>query len=146
MLKGPHLVGIGKRYSTAELAESILKPSEKIAQGYEAYSFEMANGKTYTGFVVSTSARTLRIREGTGMQHELTLAQIESQVIQKQSIMPEGLVNNLTPEELADLIAYLQSLTEGDEKPTSEGRSETKPAQQKSAPPRSRAADRAGRS
>jgi putative heme-binding domain-containing protein len=116
-LKGPHLVGIGKRYSAAELAESILRPSAKIAQGFESYLFEMANGKSYTGFIVSTSARTLWIREGTGAQHELQLAQIESQVIQKQSIMPEGLVNNLTPEDLADLIAYLQSLTGGDEKP-----------------------------
>src|SRR5262249_30833747 len=32
-LKGPHLVDIGKRYSSAELAESILQPSAKIAQG-----------------------------------------------------------------------------------------------------------------
>jgi putative membrane-bound dehydrogenase-like protein len=113
-LKGPHLVGIGKRYSALELAESILKPSEKIAQGYEPYLFEMKNGKTYQGFIVSTSARTLRIREGTGIQHELPLTQIESQTIQKQSIMPEGLVHNVTPEQLADLIAYLQSLTGGD--------------------------------
>ena len=51
------------------------------------------------------------IREATGVQRELKLAQIESRTIQKQSMMPDGLVNNLTPEELADLIAYLQSLT-----------------------------------
>jgi len=31
--------------------------------------------------------------------------------------MPEGIVNNLTPEDLADLIAYLQSLTGGDNPP-----------------------------
>src|SRR5262249_31834744 len=30
--KGPHLVDIGKRYSAAELVESILQPSAKIAQ------------------------------------------------------------------------------------------------------------------
>jgi putative heme-binding domain-containing protein len=121
-LRGPHLVGIGKRYSAAELAESILRPSAKIAQGFESYHFEMANGKTYTGFIISTSARTLRIREGTGVQHELQVSQIETQVIQKQSIMPEGLVNNVTPEELADLIGYLQSLTGDDENPAREAR------------------------
>lgn len=32
----------------------------------------------------------------------------------KQSMMPDGVVNNRTPEELADLVAYLQSLTSGD--------------------------------
>ena len=46
--KGPHLVDIGKRYSPAELVESILKPSAKIAQGYEAYSFAMADGRVVT--------------------------------------------------------------------------------------------------
>jgi putative membrane-bound dehydrogenase-like protein len=110
-LKGPHLVDIGKRYSTAELAESILKPSAKIAQGFETWLFEMADGKVHTGFVVREGPKTVLIREATGIQRELKLAQIESRAIQKQSMMPEGLVNNLTPEELADLIAYLQSLT-----------------------------------
>ena len=61
--KGPHLVDIGKRYSPAELVESILKPSAKIAQGYEAYSFAMADGRVFTGFVVSEGASTVQIRE-----------------------------------------------------------------------------------
>jgi putative heme-binding domain-containing protein len=112
--KGPHLVDIGKRYSAAELAESILKPSAKIAQGFETYRFEMADGKVYSGFIVSTGARTLLIREATGLQRELKLADIESRTIQEQSMMPDGLVANRTPEELADLIAYLRSLTGGE--------------------------------
>jgi putative heme-binding domain-containing protein len=116
-LKGPHLVDIGKRYSAAELVESVLKPSAKIAQGFETYLFEMSNGKVYTGFVVSEGAQTVLIREGTGLQHELKRAQIDSRAIQKQSMMPEGLATNLTPEDLADLIAYLQSLTIGDDPP-----------------------------
>ena len=64
--KGPHLVDIGKRYSPAELVESILKPSAKIAQGYEAYSFAMADGRVFTGFVVSEGASTVQIRESSG--------------------------------------------------------------------------------
>ena len=52
----------------------------------------------------------LLIREATGVQRELNKGAIESREMQKQSAMPEGVVNNLTPEQLADLIAYLQSL------------------------------------
>jgi putative heme-binding domain-containing protein len=110
-LKGPHMVDIGKRYSAAELIESILKPSAKIAQGFETYLFEMNDGKAFSGFVVSESARSVLVRDASGLQRELKLAQIESRKIQKQSLMPEGIVANRTPEELADLIAYLQSLT-----------------------------------
>jgi putative heme-binding domain-containing protein len=108
--KGPHLVDIGKRYNAAELVESVLKPSAKIAQGYETYRFDMANGKVFTGFVVSEGAKAVLIREATGVQRELKKDAIESRQIEKQSAMPEGVVNNLTPEQLADLIAYLQSL------------------------------------
>ena len=108
--KGPHLVGIGKRYSATELVESILKPSEKIAQGFETTTFTMTTGKIFTGFVVSQSAEDVSIREVTGVQRKLKQKEIESKEIQKQSMMPEGLASNLTPEQLADLIAYLQSL------------------------------------
>jgi putative heme-binding domain-containing protein len=110
-LKGPHLIDIGKRYSAAELIESILRPSAKIAQGFETYQFTMTDGKLFQGFVVSESARSVLIREATGAQRELKRADVESRVMLQQSMMPDGLVNNLTPEELASLIAYLQSLT-----------------------------------
>jgi hypothetical protein len=47
------------------------------------------------------------MREATGTQRELKRAQIESRAIQKQSMMPHRPVSNLTPEGLADLVAYL---------------------------------------
>jgi putative membrane-bound dehydrogenase-like protein len=108
--KGPHLVEIGKRYSGAEILESILKPSAKIAQGFETYSFLMTDGRQFTGFIVTQSAKTVKIREANGIQRELNLQEIDSRQMQKQSAMPDGLVSNLTAGQLADLLAYLQSL------------------------------------
>jgi putative membrane-bound dehydrogenase-like protein len=108
--KGPHLVDIGKRYSPAELVESILKPSAKIAQGYEAYSFAMADGRVFTGFVVSEGASTVQVRESSGALRELKRSEIEGRRRQEASAMPEGIAANLTPEGLADLVAYLRSL------------------------------------
>ncbi len=108
--KGPHLVDIGRRYQPAELVESILKPSEKIAQGFDTYTFETSDGKLISGFVVSESADTVTIREADGMARELTQDDIEERVKQKLSMMPVGLANNLTPEQMVDLLAYLQSL------------------------------------
>ncbi|MGH7138285.1 MAG: c-type cytochrome, partial [Pirellulales bacterium] len=108
--KGPHLVDIGKRYKPEELIESILQPSAKIAQGYESYQFATSEGLVYTGFVVSESAAAVRIREANGVERSLNRADIEERAQQKQSVMPEGLAANLTPGQLADLLAYLQSL------------------------------------
>ena len=108
--KGPHLVDIGKRYKAAELAESILSPSAKIAQGYEAYAIRLLDGRVVTGFVVRESAAAILLREANGTQRELPRSEIDERAQQKLSAMPVGLVANLTPEQLADLIAYLQSL------------------------------------
>jgi putative heme-binding domain-containing protein len=108
--KGPHLVDIGKRYKPDELIESILQPSAKIAQGYEAYHFSTVDGLVYTGFVVSESAAAIRIREASGVERALNRAEIEERTLQKLSVMPEGLMANLTPNQGADLLAYLLSL------------------------------------
>jgi putative heme-binding domain-containing protein len=108
--KGPHLVDIGKRSKADELVESILKPGAKIAQGFETYTFELKDGRVFTGFVVSEGARAVLIRDATGVQRELPQSAIEARHRQIQSAMPDGVVNNLTPGQLADLIAYLQSL------------------------------------
>lgn len=108
--KGPHLVDIGKRYQRPGLIESILKPSAKIAQGFDTYAFRTSDGKVFTGFVVSESAETITMRQATGVVVELPQDDIERRVKQPISMMPQGIVNNLTVEQLADLLAYLRSL------------------------------------
>ncbi len=108
--KGPHLVDIGKRYKRPELAESVLTPSAKIAQGFDTYSFALDSGVVVTGFVVSESAETVILRETNGLSKTISHDAIEERIKQKASMMPDGLVDNLTPQELADLLAYLESL------------------------------------
>ena len=108
--KGPHLVDIGKRYKPAELIESVIKPSAKLAQGYESYLFLTTAGQTITGFVVSEAADAVVVREANSVRRVLKKTEIEQRSAQKVSVMPEGLVANLTSEQLADLLAYLQSL------------------------------------
>ncbi|MFP6737584.1 MAG: c-type cytochrome, partial [Planctomycetota bacterium] len=108
--KGPHLVDIGKRYKKAELIESILKPSAKIAQGFDTYVFVMKTGKAMTGFVTSESADEVELRQTNGISSTITRSAVGVRRKSPGSVMPVGLVNSLTPEQLADLVAYLQSL------------------------------------
>ncbi len=108
--RGPHLVAIGQRYRPEELVESILKPSAKIAQGYESCIFGLTDGRVVSGFVVSEGASVVQIRDLSGALHELKRADIGERKRQEASVMPEAIAGNLTPEQLADLIAYLRSL------------------------------------
>ena len=108
--KGPHLVDIGKRYPPRELLESILDPNAKIAQGFDSYEFAMADGERHVGFVVSESATEVELRNVAGQTRKLAKEDLIDRRKIAQSMMPQGLVSNLTPAQLADLLAYLQSL------------------------------------
>ncbi len=108
--KGPHLVDIGKRYKPDELVESILKPSVKIAQGFDTLMVITLKGKVITGFVTSESADEINLRQDDGIQIRIAKDDIDEEIKVKNSAMPDGIVDNLTPEELADLLAYLQKL------------------------------------
>lgn len=107
---GPQLVDIGKRYNRKQLLESILKPSAQIAQGFTTHVFVMNDGKTHTGFVVREGAEDVEVRTSEGKSLVLHTGDIEERIPSQQSIMPEGLVNNLTVPELAALVDYLDSL------------------------------------
>ena len=109
--KGPMLGGIAGRYNRTELCESILKPSAKIAQGFETQSFKTADGEVIDGFVTRESGEEVEVRNATGTAIVLKKVNIKARARRDFSIMPEGLVVKLTPEELASLIAYLESTT-----------------------------------
>ena len=108
--KGPHLVDIGRRYRPAELIESIVDPGRKIAQGFDTWAFLLDDGTVHTGFVVQESAESVIIRQTDGLSREFPQDEIDERLKQEISMMPKGIVGNLTPEQLADLLAYLQTL------------------------------------
>ena len=107
---GPQLVDIGQRYKKNELLESILKPSAKIAQGFTTQLIATDDGLSHTGFVTREAGNEVEIRTAEGKVVIIKKETIEARKDSKNSVMPEGLVNNLTVKDLASLIAYLQSL------------------------------------
>ena len=56
------------------------------------------------------SAREVEVRQINGLPVIVPKEKIEERVKQKKSMMPEGIVGTLTASQLADLLAYLQSL------------------------------------
>jgi putative heme-binding domain-containing protein len=108
--KGPYLGEIAKQYGRAELIESIIKPNDKVAQGFVTRWFEMKDGQRLMGFVTSEGAETIELRNIVGQVMEIKVADIVKRGEDKNSMMPPGLVNNLRPEELASMLAYFESL------------------------------------
>ena len=108
--KGPHLADISKRYKTSEIIQSILNPNAVVAQGFDTYSFILSDKSVHLGFVTSESADTISIRNAAGVASRLPIKQIKKREKIPASSMPPGLVAGLTPEQLADLLAYIKSI------------------------------------
>lgn len=108
--KGPFLGGIAKRYSRAELCESILKPSAKISQGFETQWFKDADGEMYEGFVTRDAGDEIEVRNILGVTTTLKKSEIKERGKREISVMPEGLVAKLTVHDLGSILAYLESL------------------------------------
>jgi putative membrane-bound dehydrogenase-like protein len=109
--RGPQLIDIGRRYSRRELAEAILKPSAKIAQGFDTQWFETADGIVINGFVVSESGDAVEVRTIEGVSKSVAKSDIEERGKTEISSMPKGLADGLTVDELASLLTYLESLS-----------------------------------
>ncbi len=108
--KGPPLAGIAARYSRAELTESIVAPSAKVAQGFDTQVIETLDGDQIIGFVTREAGDTVELRNANGDPIILKKADIDSRRKADKSVMPDGLVKGLTVDELAALLAYLESL------------------------------------
>ncbi|HYV34400.1 MAG TPA: HEAT repeat domain-containing protein [Gemmataceae bacterium] len=108
--RGPLLADITTRYKKDEIMESILKPSAKIAQGFETQYFVLTDGKTLEGFVTRESGTEVEIRTLTGIATIIQKSDIDQRSRRETSMMPEGLVQNLTIQELASIWAYLDTL------------------------------------
>jgi putative heme-binding domain-containing protein len=107
---GPNLSEIGNKLGKDALYESILDPSAGIAFGYEAYQIELRNGDEAFGLVVSETADELAIKAQTGIVTKYKKNQILKKEQQKVSVMPAGLQQAMSIQELVDLVEYLSSL------------------------------------
>ncbi len=108
--KGPYLGEVAKQYGRSELIESIVKPNEKMSQGFTTRWFDMKDGQRLMGFVTSEGADAIELRNIVGQVVQIKSADIVKRGEDKNSMMPAGLVANLTPEELGSLLAYFESL------------------------------------
>jgi putative heme-binding domain-containing protein len=103
---GPDLTAIGRKYSRAELLDAILNPSAGIAFGYDSWMMQVRGKGFLTGFVLADGADVV-LKDTRGKRHVLAREDIEFRERQRLSVMPEGVALGISPQELADLVAFL---------------------------------------
>jgi putative heme-binding domain-containing protein len=107
---GPNLSEIGTKLPKEALYESILDPSAGIAFGYEAWQVELKDGDEALGLIVSETPDELAVKVVGGIVKRFKKSEIKSRVQQKLSIMPAGLQQTMSTQDLVDLVEYLTTL------------------------------------
>ncbi len=107
---GPNLSGIATQYPTDELITSILSPSTRIFSGYETAVVATADGRVLTGLIKSDNADGLELEDADGKRTKLAPGDVEDRKLSDVSLMPSGIVEGISPDDFADLIAYLGTL------------------------------------
>ncbi len=107
---GPNLTTIGRIREPRDLLESILFPGASIARDFEAYLITMKDGGVHSGVIREENNQVLKLATVGGLTVEVERAAVASMKAAPASLMPMGLDQTLTEQQLLDLVAYLDSL------------------------------------
>jgi putative membrane-bound dehydrogenase-like protein len=105
---GPDLSTIGLT-PRRHILESILQPSAEVAPHYQSWRVETADGKVRTGLLVNTYLDEYTYVDEQGGRFKVKTGDVVESRALPTSIMPAGLADRLTDQELRDLLAYLCS-------------------------------------
>lgn len=108
---GPDLAGAARRFSREDLFTAIVQPNRDVSPRYQTTMIETHGGEIYTGMIVYEAVDGLILRNATNQTFRIKPAEIEERRTLKTSLMPNGLLKDLKPDDLADLYAYLRSLS-----------------------------------
>ena len=106
---GPVLDGAAAS-GTETLLRAILTPNAAMEAGYRNYRVELHSGDLLDGFLVSEDEKSILLRQANREDQRIEKANIRRAEYTQKSIMPEGLVESLHPEDVRDLFAYLKTL------------------------------------
>jgi putative heme-binding domain-containing protein len=109
---GPDLTGAANRYTIRDLMENIITPSKVVSDQYDSHLITKKDGSTLLGRIVLQEGGELKVMTNPFAPTALfTLKDTEVADVKTQAIsmMPPGLINVLSPEELLDLLAYIMT-------------------------------------
>jgi putative heme-binding domain-containing protein len=89
------------------LLESIVRPDAKVAPQWVTQSVVTASGQSHAGLVAEETPENLVLIDPAGRRTSISKDEIEARKPSELSVMPQALVGNLTPQELADLLQFL---------------------------------------
>ena len=107
---GPDLTTVRKRFQKKEIIESLVYPSKVISDQYRGVTVATTDGLVYTGLTASQEGDDkLVLLLSNSTKVEIPRSDVEEIVPAKTSVMPIGILKDLTLPEIADLFAFLET-------------------------------------
>ena len=105
---GPELTGADRK-NAEWLLTQIVDPSAFIRPEFVNHNVAMKDGRSLTGLLVEQSDRALTLLDAQNQRTVLNRADVKELTASRTSLMPEGLLESLTPQQVRDLFSHLQS-------------------------------------
>src|SRR6266699_2338228 len=108
---GPDLVTV-KNTGKEKMLVNILDPNREVAPNYLAFEVETKDGESAVGVIASETTSSLTLRQAFGKETVILRSDMKSRRSLGQSLMPEGLEQGLTPQDVANLLEYIVTAEE----------------------------------
>ncbi|MGH7138378.1 MAG: hypothetical protein ACREHD_21720, partial [Pirellulales bacterium] len=110
---GPTLAEINRKYpSRGELLVHVLRPSQKIDDPFAAYQVATTDGRLLSGLLIKQDEREVVLKTVEKQTLVIGRGEIDELTRSPKSLMPEGVLSDLTAQEAADLLEYIRSCVE----------------------------------
>ena len=110
---GPELKAVLPGKDKAALILAILDPSREIDPRYAQMVAETKDGRTVAGLLAAETPVNVTLRRAEGMEDVILRTNLEALIATGKSLMPEGLENQIAPEQMADLLEFLLQMAKG---------------------------------
>jgi putative heme-binding domain-containing protein len=104
---GPDLSHIAAKYQPPALLEQIVTPSKIVEPAWQLATLTLTGGEVRSGFIVARNENELTLRLAGGVTQRVATNIVMKTEMARNSIMPEGMLQSLTAQEAADLLAFL---------------------------------------
>jgi putative heme-binding domain-containing protein len=109
---GPDLTAVD-RTNLDVLVRNVVDPSGVIREGYQQYVVTTTDGRVLSGILAETSGGKVTVLDPNGGRTSFSETEVDAMKHADASLMPEGILNSLSDQEVRDLFAYLRSYAPG---------------------------------
>ena len=104
---GPELTDLASRYTQREMIEAIVNPNAHVADRYRASVIQLEDGREIEGMAAEDVDESIVVLLANGDRVRFAGDEIEAKKLVETSPMPEGSIDDLTPQEISDLLSFM---------------------------------------